>query len=339
PIGVGADLIGRRKPFAVGGIFISGLGALGMAIAPDPWSLFAARTVTGIGAAAWVAISVLYASYWRPERAAMAMATVMGLTQAAQVLATLTGGILAEQFGLASTFWIGGVAGVLGTLAMTMASEPGMPPRTYSWSTFGTVARSPALLAVSGISITVQFVTFSTSFGFVPVFARELGASKAEIGYVTTAMFAASGVGALGSAFLVQRIGYRLAILVAACIVALAMLVVPSTERVGLLIAGQAFGGLGRGALNTLLIALALQAAPPAERGTAMGIFQAIYAIGMLSGPVVSGAVADSYGLSVLFYVVAGISIIGGTLALLTPWLPRPIGATQPVQPGASKRG
>lgn len=323
PIGVGADLIGKRKPFAVGGVLVCGAGGLGLALAPDPWTLFAARTVTGIGAAAWVAISVLYASYWKAERAPMAMATVMALTQLAQVLATLTGGVLADHFGSESTFYAGAAAGVAGTVALLLAREPRFPARAYSPATFLRVLGAPSLLLVSAISISVQFVTFSTNFGFVPVYAREIGASKAEVGYITTAMFMTSAIGALLSGYLVQRAGYRVSILAAAVVVALAMAAVPAIHDVGLLAAGQALGGIGRGALNTLLIALALQSAAPAERATAMGVFQAIYAIGMLSGPIVSGAFADAYGLESVFFLSASVSVAGGVLAFASLRLTR----------------
>lgn len=324
PIGVGADLIGKRKPFAAGGALICALGGFGLALAPDPWTLFAARTVTGIGAAAWVAISVLYAAYWRAKRAPMAMATVMALTQVAQVLATLAGGVLADRLGSESTFYAGFAAGLAATVALLFAREPASPPRAYSASTFMRVLATPALLVVSVVSITVQFVTFSTNFGFVPVYAGTIGASKADVGYITTAMFMSSAVGALASGYIVQRAGYRTSILAAAMVVAIAMALVPAIHDVTLLGAGQALGGIGRGALNTLLIALALQSAAPAERATAMGVFQAIYAIGMLSGPIVSGAVADAYGLDSVFYLSAAVAVGGGLLAFASTRLTRP---------------
>ena len=39
-------------------------GALWLGLSQDPWSLFTARTITGIAAAGWVAISVMYASFF-----------------------------------------------------------------------------------------------------------------------------------------------------------------------------------------------------------------------------------------------------------------------------------
>src|SRR3990172_4462631 len=50
PLGVWADRLGRRKPFVVVGFVFAALGGLGLALAPNPWMLFAARTVTGIAA-------------------------------------------------------------------------------------------------------------------------------------------------------------------------------------------------------------------------------------------------------------------------------------------------
>jgi predicted MFS family arabinose efflux permease len=48
------------------------------------------------------------------------------------------------------------------------------------------------------------------------------------------------------------------------------------------------------------------------DRATAMGIFQATYAIGMMSGPIVSGQVADNISLDVVFYMVAAVSLAAG---------------------------
>ena len=59
PIGVGSDIIGRR-PFAILALILSGIGGIWLALSQDPWSLFAARSLTGVAAAGWVAISVLF---------------------------------------------------------------------------------------------------------------------------------------------------------------------------------------------------------------------------------------------------------------------------------------
>jgi radical SAM protein with 4Fe4S-binding SPASM domain len=98
PIGVGSDIIGR-KPFAVGALVLSALGAVWLAVSPDPWSLFAARTLTGVAAAGWVAISVLFASYYPASNTSRAMAIIMSVNTLSLVTATFIGGLIAEYFG------------------------------------------------------------------------------------------------------------------------------------------------------------------------------------------------------------------------------------------------
>ena len=54
PLGIWSDRMHRRKSLVAGGIVFTSIGALGLALAADPWLLFLSRMVTGIGAAAWV---------------------------------------------------------------------------------------------------------------------------------------------------------------------------------------------------------------------------------------------------------------------------------------------
>ncbi|MCH7642311.1 MAG: MFS transporter [Chloroflexi bacterium] len=61
---------------------------------------------------------------------------------------------------------------------------------------------------------------------------------------------------------------------------------------------------------------LAVLAVVPAQRATAMGMYQAVYAIGMITGPVVAGVVADSVSINAVFYVSTAVALAGGALVL-----------------------
>ena len=80
--------------------------------------------------------------------------------------------------------------------------------------------------------------------------------------------------------------------------------------------------GFGWGMLHTKLMALSIHNTAPQQKATAMGFFQAMYAIGMLPGPLVSGFLADNFGLSVIFYFSAAICLLVIGMAYL-PILPR----------------
>jgi MFS family permease len=48
-----------------------------------------------------------------------------------------------------------------------------------------------------------------------------------------------------------------------------------------------------------------------------MGFYQAVYAIGMLIGPLISGFLSDNYGLPIVFYLGGAICLITISMAYL----------------------
>jgi MFS family permease len=80
---------------------------------------------------------------------------------------------------------------------------------------------------------------------------------------------------------------------------------VPLTHSLWPLIATQVVAGFGRGVCNPTLMSLSIRSLPSHERASGMGIYQAIYSIGMFFGPPLSGAIADQAGLSSVFVLTA----------------------------------
>lgn len=319
PLGIAGDLYGR-KPFVIMSLVLAGVGAAWLGLANNPLELLAARTLTGFAAAGWVVISVLFASYYKQRSTAAAMSIIMAVNTVSILVSTLVGGILADHLGNVRVFYA--AAGIAGAGALLMlAAQEIKPTRTtrYSFSTFTSLLRRPLLLQVSAVAITLQFVTFGVNFGFLPVLAERIGASKSEIGYITTAGLAAAVVGTILTTWLIRRVGTLWVVIIASAASFIGVMLMPVVEDLVLLAALQAVNGIGRGLLNTTLISLALRSAEPADRATAMGSYQALYAIGMLAGPAVSGFVADSAGIDAVFWVSGVVTVIGVLLALPGP--------------------
>jgi MFS family permease len=319
PIGIGADLIGRRKPFAVGSLVLATLGGLGLALAPNTEMLLAARLLTGASVAGWVAITILFSSYYRPEETTKAMSRIMTVWAAGLVLGTFSGGIVADLFGVKATFWGAVGAGVIGTALILSAPEPVMEKTDrYGFDTLKKVATSGFLLRLSLIGITVQFVAFATYFAFVPVYAESIGASLSTIGYITTFTLAAAMTGTLIAPFVIARIGYRATIPATLIVVGAATAAVTLTNSTLSLLIIQGIAGLGHGLLSAALMALAALSAVPRLRATAMGLYQSSYGVGVLAGPLAAGFVADRSGLNEVFVVTAGVAVVGAGLASIT---------------------
>lgn len=319
PLGIAADTFARRKPFAIASMAVAALGALLLASAPGPSHLFGARAVTGIAAAGWVPISVLYTSYFPTSNATRSIGIIMAVNASGLVIGTFSGGLLAEAFGVQSTFYVSAAAAVMGGLLLLFAPElksiaqvDRITPRSII-----EVIKSPLLIQISAIGITTQFTTFAINFGFLPVYAESIGASKAHVGYITTTLLTAGVGGALAATFLTDRVGFTRSLLIASATTLMAFVATPWIGTLLPLGAVQILSGFGRGAINTVLFALAVHSAPASHRATAMGTYQAIYAIGMLSGPAVSGALSDSVGINAVFYLAAGVTTVGAILVVI----------------------
>ena len=323
PIGIGADLIGRRKPFAVGSLVLATLGGLGRALAPNTAMLLAARLLTGASVAGWVAITILFSSYYRPDDTPKAMSRIMTVWALGLVLGTFAGGVVADLLGVKATFWGAVIAGAIGTGLIVSAPEP-VVNRTerYGFNTVRQVATSGFLLRLSLIGITVQFIAFATYFAFVPVYAKSIGASLSTIGYITTFTLAAAMAGTLIAPLLVNLIGYRLAITGALIVVGIATATVTLIDSALPLFSNQGIAGLGHGLLSAALMALAALAAVPRLRATAMGFYQSSYGVGVLAGPLVAGFVADGPGLNEVFIVTAAVALAGAVLTSMRALVP-----------------
>ena len=101
--------------------------------------------------------------------------------------------------------------------------------------------------------------------------------------------------------------------------------IIPMIQSVYQLELTMLINGLGRGILSTILMALSIQTVDSQQRATAMGIYQAAYAAGMILGPLTSGYLAQSQGLAAVFYLSAGMCLILAVMAYL-PLIRRHLG-------------
>jgi MFS family permease len=77
--------------------------------------------------------------------------------------------------------------------------------------------------------------------------------------------------------------------------------------------------GLAQGISYPVLMGMSIQHVADANRTTAMGLHQAVYAIGMFSGPWLSGTLADAMGIQPMFGVTAFACLLLSVFA--TRWL------------------
>ena len=318
PIGVWADRLRRRRPLVIAGMIFAALGALGLGVSTDPWLLFLARTIVGVGAATWVVFTIYFATYYPAKDSGQAIGLLNFVRGGALIAATAGGGFTADVYGFRQTFFGAALLGVFGLLALLFAKEqPVEYSKAVTWRSFSSVATRPLLIMVSIIGIMSHFAVFAGVFGFVPVYAAEIGASSSELGLITMINLGFSTAGALGAVWFWERLGYRTTIILGAIISGVSLLVIPFISEVPVLMAVQISFGMGSGVLMTTLMALSIRDVPREQQATAMGVYQAVYAVGMLAGPLVSGFLGAGLGLSTVFFAAASPSLAIVIMAFL----------------------
>ena len=318
PLGIWSDSLGRRKPLVAGGIIFTSLGALGLGLSATPLLLFLSRLATGIGAAAWVVFPLYFTAYYPADKGGNAIGLINFVRSIALIAATVSGGFIAGGFGLSRPFFVAAMLGVFALLALLLTKEsPIAREQIPSLRRTVSVITRPLLLAVSLMAILLNFAVFTGVFGFIPVYAAEIGASSGELGLVTMINLGSSALGALAAAWLWKRWGYRLTIIVSAVLIAGSLFSIPFVTAVPVLMAVQVSNGLGSGVLMTLFMVLSIRGLPREQQATAMGVFQAVYAVGMLAGPLVSGFLGSGSGLAIVFYLAALFSLLLAVLAFL----------------------
>src|SRR5690606_31154855 len=106
------------------------------------------------------------------------------------------------------------------------------------------VASDRMLLTVSFLSILFQILTFATVFGFTPVFALSLGASKWEMGVLTFFSTVPTALAAwYGGKFLTKRFGERQIIIAGFILSGVFTVAIPFTHSLWLLIVTQCIAG------------------------------------------------------------------------------------------------
>lgn len=99
-------------------------------------------------------------------------------------------------------------------------------------------------------------------------------------------------------------------------IIATYCILVPTVNSIPIIMLLQILPGTSSGILFSCATSEAMKEVKPFQKSTAMGFFQAFYAIGMTTFPMLTGKLATNYSMSTGFFVLAGIAIFGCLVAV-----------------------
>ena len=304
PVGLASDLWGRAKPFILVGFVFTGLGAWLIGFAPDIFWIGVGRSITGLAAATWVPIVVVFCRFFPASQTIRASAVLAMAGGVARILATSSTGFLNDRAGYALAFNLAAACSVLAILLMLFVKETPRPPVRPSLAPISALIRYPPVLFPSLLNAYAQFVNWAVTFSFIPILAVQLGASEVEVSLLITINMTLHLAGLATTATLVHSLGARNLVRTEFLLLGLAVLLAAFSPTVSWLFLAQGIVGLATGIGYPALLGLSIRDVAEHERTAAMGLHQAVYGMGMFAGPFVAGLMAEQWGIQTTFLIL-----------------------------------
>lgn len=313
PIGIFSDAINSRKIFIIIGLFASLTSSLGMWYSTNITSLIVFRSLSGIASATWAIFAVLFASYFDDHNVSKSIGILNSFDFFSMVSALLIGSIVSHFFNQKYNFLLASAASLTALLLSFFISEKKDEYHTpIRFSLLMETLKDRNLIITSIVAMTLQFITFSTIYGFTPLFAKSIGANDIQIGMLST-IFNLPGIlaSAMSGTYFAKKFGEKKTIVLGYTIITLSCFLTPLINKICIFYIIQFVGGFGRHIVYSLLMALCIKNVKYQQRGTAMGIYQAIFALGTFIGPIIVGFLIDTTSLSFGFIATGLVGVIG----------------------------
>lgn len=299
PLGRLADRVGRRQPMLWG---LVGLGAttLIFAFAHRFWLLVAARILQGLSATAtWTAGMALLADHFPSERRGRAMGTVFAFANLGVLLGPPLAGFLAQHFGPRSPFIVAAGLALLDALARAFLLEE-VPRSAPAEQGFRDLLKRGEVRVFAG-AMALGAGLWALLESTLPLhFDRVLGWSPALIGLA----FAASAAAHMATSPLMgaasDRWGRR-RILMAGLLMVMVLLPLPALSgaipAVFSVMMGLGFTASFIMSPASPALADAVERMGSSSYASVFGILNLSYALGMMIGPFLGGALVELLGI------------------------------------------
>ncbi|EKU70475.1 hypothetical protein HMPREF9161_01521 [Selenomonas sp. F0473] len=299
----GKRLMAMRASFLIAVSYFLG------GIVQTPEQLVLVRLFQGFAAGLWpmdLAIITLYAPR---ERLGLCLGIMQGTLTAGGVVGPLLGGILAEAFGMRTSFYIGSLALFINFLAFTfIIKEPPAPaddtPASAKEANPWHLWHIPILRAMMIVSTLAQMVIFILQ-PVLTTYIKYLAGDIRNVVLAAGVVFSLGGIAGAVAAPLWGIFGARRSYFVSMCLamtLAGTLLTLQGIPETLVPFAVMQFGiGLCAAGVQPSLNAVIAQHTPAHLKGSVFGMLFAAQQVGGFTGPLLGGIVATYLGMHFLF--------------------------------------
>ena len=314
PLGLYSDYLGKRKVFVLTGLTMTVLSPLIVLMGSDPKALIVARFFSGVAAATWVNITVMFSEYFRNAESTKAIGIINSTNRFGQLAAFVVGGIVVAALNVRAAFALSAAMGALALLIGFRLKETGSKAtdgKSFKIKHILRLYKNRRLVSVSILGLLSQLITFSTVYSFTPLLATDLGAQSVHLNVFNILFMLPQIVfAALSGTLIRDRIGEKATLSAGFLLVTACCLITPFLTYYTQLYPVMLLSGIGNSLSFPLLMGIAIKDVEVAYKSSAMGFYQSVYAVGMTIGPILIGMVSGEFGLTSGFLTVGSIGLL-----------------------------
>ena len=317
PLSLLADRWSRVKSIFLMALVWS-LATIACAFAGTYNHLLAARSVVGLGEAAYGTVGVaLLATLFPPRLRSTVLGAFLAAGMLGSVLGVILGGVIAERWGWQAGFGAVGVPGLLlavlflfvardyQTVALPSTISSSRKPGT-GFIAVATELLRPRTAPIACVGAGLQLLAASTIYAWLPSYLhRSYGLAPDQAGLKAGLVVLAGGLGAVVWSVVADRLAVRtprarllvpaaVAVTTAVLLSPALLLMAPGPGQFALLVAG----GLVMAGTIGPIAAVVVDVTHPGLRATASAVLALTQnLIGLAGGPLLTGVLSDRYGL------------------------------------------
>ena len=305
-----------RKSFISIGLFAYGIISLGFIYSDTVLQLVLLRFLQGFAGALILPIAQAYIGDISPPGEE---GKWMGYTNAAFFggfgFGPLIGGILSEHLGMDAAFLCMGILSLL-AFTIVMFFLPAIKPKQSdsSYPSFGEMSRSGMILGLFSFRLSLTMGR-SIFFIFLPILAaNSLGMRPSLVGILLAVNILLMSLLEIPSGRIADRLNRRILVVGGCLVTSIFLMVVPLGNTFGQLLAIAVLGSVGNAIAIPAASALEVEQGRKYGMGSSIALFSMVSSIGMVVGPIIGGAIADSAGINSAFHFGVTILLVGAGL-------------------------
>lgn len=318
PVGVTADLRPNHKLSIEIGMLLASLASLFRFLLPNALGFLIGNVLSGFSSAMWISFMVYFMSLHDVFSQGATTAKIIMANNLGILLGFLTSSVLYNQIGMNNICLLSILAGTTGFIISTkLKNSKRMLKQQLNIRELLKVGLDSKLLLFSFLALIQQGIQMSATMSFTNQIIVAKGANGFELGissivYMLSAVFFSK----VASKMKFNRILNTFVVSCSFVLLAVYCFFMPLAPSIPIIFLLQIIPGVGTGILFSLLTSEAMEGVSESKKSTAMGIFQAIYAIGMTLFPILVGLLSNRFNLTVLFWGLSIIALVGAATSI-----------------------